>query len=65
MPVSAPHLSERPGLWMCLICGWTYDESVGDPDSGIAPGTTWDKIPADWSCPECGVKKSEFEMVRI
>jgi rubredoxin len=50
---------------MCLICGWTYDESVGDPDSGIAPGTTWDKIPADWSCPECGVKKSEFEMVRI
>ena len=25
--------------WMCLICGWVYDEAAGLPDEGIAPGT--------------------------
>ena len=55
----------KSSLWMCLICGWIYDQSVGDPDSGIAPGTPWDDIPDDWACPECGVTKDEFEMVRL
>lgn len=55
----------KPSLWMCLICGWIYDEGAGDPDSGIAPGTPWDEIPDDWACPECGVTKDEFEMVRL
>ncbi|MFY7980883.1 MAG: rubredoxin, partial [Limnohabitans sp.] len=22
--------------WMCLICGWIYDEAEGDPEHGIA-----------------------------
>ena len=25
--------------WMCLICGWIYDEAAGAPDHGVAPGT--------------------------
>ena len=49
--------------WECEICGYIYDEALGDPDHGIAPGTPWAGIPDDWSCPDCGVAKSEFQMV--
>ena len=38
-----------------------YDESLGDPDGGISPGTKWSDIPDDWSCPVCGASKSDFE----
>jgi hypothetical protein len=27
----------EPRTWMCLICGWIYDEAAGDPDHGIPP----------------------------
>jgi rubredoxin len=49
--------------WMCLICGWIYDESVGVPDEGIAAGTRWEDVPMNWTCPECGARKEDFEMV--
>ena len=29
----------------CMMCGWIYDEALGDPDEGIAPGTAWEDIP--------------------
>ena len=51
--------------WMCLICGWIYDEAAGAPDHGIAPGTAWDQVPMNWTCPECGARKEDFEMVEI
>ena len=51
--------------WMCLICGWIYDEAAGDPEHGIAPGTRWTDIPMNWTCPECGARKEDFEMVQI
>ncbi len=51
--------------WMCLICGWIYEESVGDPEHGIAPGTAWADVPMNWTCPECGARKEDFEMVQI
>jgi rubredoxin len=51
--------------WMCLICGWIYDEAAGDPDSGVAPGTPWAQVPMNWTCPECGARKEDFEMVQI
>ena len=51
--------------WMCLICGYVYDEAAGVPDEGIAPGTRWDDIPEDWNCPDCGAAKSDFEMVEV
>ncbi|MBL0090224.1 MAG: rubredoxin [Ideonella sp.] len=50
---------------MCLICGWIYDEAVGDSDHGIAPGTAWADIPLNWACPECGARKEDFEMVQV
>jgi rubredoxin len=51
--------------WMCLICGWMYDEAAGDPDGGVAPGTAWADVPMNWVCPECGARKEDFEMVQI
>jgi len=42
--------------WMCLICGFIYDEAAGLPDEGIAPGTRWDDVPMNWTCPECGAR---------
>ena len=51
--------------WMCLICGWIYDEAAGDPEHGLAPGTAWADVPLNWVCPECGARKEDFEMVQI
>lgn len=45
----------------CVICGHVYEEEFGDPDSGIPPGTRWEDIPDDWTCPICHVKKSDYE----
>jgi rubredoxin len=50
---------------MCLVCGWIYDEAEGYPEGGIAPGTRWSDIPQEWTCPECGAGKQDFEMVEI
>jgi rubredoxin len=51
--------------WMCLICGFIYDEEKGLPDEGITAGTRWEDIPPNWTCPECGARKEDFEMVKI
>jgi rubredoxin len=52
-------------VWLCVICGFVYDESLGLPEDGLAPGTRWADVPDNWGCPECGAAKAEFEMVRI
>ncbi len=51
-------------VWECIVCGWVYDESLGSPDDGIVPGTLWEDIPEQWTCPDCGVTKQDFEMVK-
>lgn len=51
--------------WQCLICGFIYDEAEGLEDEGIPPGTKWADIPDDFSCPECGSSKDDFEMLEI
>ncbi len=43
--------------WMCLICGWVYDEAAGLPEEGIAPGTRWEDVPMNWTCP--GVRRAQ------
>ncbi|RLC46183.1 MAG: High molecular weight rubredoxin [Candidatus Cloacimonadota bacterium] len=48
--------------YVCTICGYVYDPEVGDPDSGIKPGTPFEDIPDDWVCPVCGVNKDMFEL---
>ena len=51
--------------YMCLICGFIYDEAAGLPDEGIAAGTKWEDVPPNWTCPECGARKDDFEMVEF
>ena len=51
--------------YQCIVCGFVYVEAVGMPEEGIAAGTRWSDIPADWMCPDCGASKSDFEMVEI
>ena len=49
--------------WICESCGFIYDPADGDPDGGIPPGTRFQDIPDDWSCPVCGAEKSEFVLL--
>lgn len=44
----------------CTVCGYVYNESVGDPGNGIPPGTDFYDLPEDWECPVCGVDKTHF-----
>ena len=46
--------------YVCDLCGYEYDPEVGDPDSGIAPGTSFVDLPDDWTCPVCGATKESF-----
>ena len=46
--------------YICLFCGFIYDEALGHPESGVAPGTKWEDVPEDWQCPDCGNPKSAF-----
>ena len=47
----------------CIPCGWIYDPAKGDPDNGVAPGTPFEELPEDWSCPICGADKDSFEEI--
>lgn len=51
--------------WVCVICGWIYDEAAGVPEEGIAPGTRWADVPVDWRCPLCDVGKEDFALVEF
>ena len=49
--------------YVCDVCGWGYDEEVGYPEGGIAPGTKWEDVPEDFECPLCNVGKDQFSEV--
>ncbi len=49
--------------YICVVCGFVYDPAVGMPEDGIAAGTAFEDIPESWACPDCGVSKSDFEVV--
>ena len=46
--------------YVCVVCGWVYDEEVGCPQQGIAAGTKFEDLPADFQCELCGVGKDDF-----
>ena len=46
--------------YVCMVCGYVYDEEVGDPDNGIAAGTKWEDVLEDYLCPLCSVGKDQF-----
>ncbi len=51
--------------WLCVVCGYLYDEAKGDEEHGLAPGTRWKDVPEGWECPDCGAEKSDFEMTEV
>lgn len=51
--------------YLCLLCGYVYDEEHGSFDEGIQPGTRWEDLPEGWACPECGAMKTDFEMIEV
>jgi len=47
--------------YWCRICGYEYNPEEGDPDNAVPPGTAFDDLPDDWTCPVCGASKKYFE----
>jgi rubredoxin len=50
--------------YICNICSYIYDPATGNPDSGVEPGTSFEKLPEDWECPICGVGKKDFSVYK-
>lgn len=57
-PVEAPFQT-----YVCVVCGFIYDEAKGLPEDGLLPGTRFENIPDDWMCPDCGVGKDDLELI--
>lgn len=49
--------------WQCRFCTHVYDESEGDPDNGIEPGTKFEDLPDEWFCPDCGALKEDYDLI--
>ncbi|KQC07238.1 MAG: High molecular weight rubredoxin [Smithella sp. SDB] len=68
-PKTAPtYIKDEPAAgtqpssrYVCSVCGYVYDQVIGDPDNGIVPGTKFEDLPDSWTCPVCGADKSKFE----
>jgi rubredoxin/flavin reductase (DIM6/NTAB) family NADH-FMN oxidoreductase RutF len=60
-PAAKPEQAKPAARYVCTVCGYVYDEALGDPDSGIAPRTRFEDIPDSWVCPVCGAAKSQFK----
>ena len=58
---SSKHHEEVRNMVYECPCGYVYDPVKGDPEHGIAPGTSWEALGDDWECPICGLGKDEFE----
>jgi rubredoxin len=50
---------------LCTCCSRVYEAAKGCPSSGICAGTSWEDVPYDWRCPDCGAPKSSFEPVEV
>lgn len=49
--------------YLCVICGFIYDEAIGLPADGIPPGTRFEDLPLNWTCADCGARKEDFELI--
>jgi len=47
-------------VYVCDICGYEYDPELGDPDNFIDPGTAFEDLPDDYTCPICRMGKEHF-----
>ncbi len=46
--------------YVCDVCGYVYDPAIGDPDNNVNPGTAFEDLPVDWTCPTCGAGTESF-----
>lgn len=46
--------------YVCSMCGWEYKPEKGFPVFGVKPGTPFEEVPEDFSCPVCGARKVHF-----
>lgn len=58
---SKENIGKTTTKYICIPCGYIYDENIWDPDWWLIPGTKFADIPDDWYCPVCGVWKADFE----
>lgn len=59
-------MTSETGSYMkyeCAVCGFIYDEALGLPDKGIAPGTRWEDVPDDFECPDCACGKEFYQLM--
>ncbi|WP_298847060.1 acyl-CoA dehydrogenase family protein [Clostridium sp.] len=45
---------------VCNGCGYEYDPGMGDDEGEVVPGTLFENIPQEWTCPACGEEKDMF-----
>ncbi len=55
----------RTKKFRCIVCEYIYDPEMGDPENGIEPGTPFEMLPDDWTCPLCGETKDSFVPVEM
>ncbi len=53
-------MADADTKYECSVCGYIYDPRVGDPDSDIVPGISFEDLPDEWVCPVCGAPKEDF-----
>lgn len=45
----------HPTRYICSICSYVYDEKRGEPHRGIKPGTKFEDLSDDYTCPVCAI----------
>ncbi len=50
-------------IYICVLCGFVYEQAQGEPNSGIKAGTCWEDVPGSWTCPDCGASKEDFDKI--
>ncbi|MDQ5985751.1 MAG: hypothetical protein CSYNP_01468 [Syntrophus sp. SKADARSKE-3] len=48
--------------YVCNQCEYMYEPPEGDPSQDISKGVPFEKLPEEWTCPQCGASLSEFSI---
>lgn len=62
---TAKYVAPSRKLYLCNGCGYEYDLLLGDPDSDVRPGTTFQELPDGWTCPHCGESTDQFIEIEV
>ncbi|MBI9075672.1 MAG: rubredoxin [Desulfatibacillum sp.] len=47
--------------YFCEVCGYVYNPLKGDGESQTPPGTAFNDLKVDWTCPVCSGSRRHFE----